>query len=119
MLLPTYVSQSASAILSNAEEKKCKYLSAAELRHASFAPFVVSVDGTLGHEALMLLQRLADRSYSHALAWIKVHLALLLLFGQPTFAFVDHVCVGKVELVLMMELASLIMFHWSKFCTLV
>ena len=45
----SYVGQSVSAVLSSAkEEKKCKYLSAAELRHASFTPFVVSVDGHLG-----------------------------------------------------------------------
>ena len=56
----SYVGQSASAVLSSAvEEKKCK--STAELHHASFTSFVVSVDGALGHNALMLVQRLADR----------------------------------------------------------
>ena len=38
-----------SAVLSTAkEEKKCKYLSAAELCHASLTPFAVSVDEYLG-----------------------------------------------------------------------
>ena len=79
----SYVNRSVSAVLASAEEeKKRKYLSAAELRHASFTPFVVSVDGALGHGALMFLQRLADRlssawgkSYGHVLMWIKVRLA--------------------------------------------
>ena len=63
-------------------EKKCKHLSAVELCHASFTPFVESFGGALGHEALMFLQHLADwlsgvwgKNYSHALMWIKVHLA--------------------------------------------
>ena len=47
----SYVNLPVSAILASAEEeKKCKYLSAAELCHASFIPFVVSVDGALGYE---------------------------------------------------------------------
>ena len=111
----SYVNRSVSAVLASAEEeKKQKYLSAAELCHVSFTPFVVSVDGTLGHGALMFLQRLADRlssawgkSYGHVLMWIKVCLA-------PIFDFVDHVCVGEVGQVLTMELASL-MFLWPKF----
>ena len=44
--------------------------------------FILSVDGALGHEALMFLQHLADRlsgawgkSYDHVPMWIKVHLA--------------------------------------------
>ena len=40
------------------EEKKWKYLSAAELHHASFTPFVVSVDGALDHEALIFCNTL-------------------------------------------------------------
>ena len=72
-----------STVLASAEEeKKQKYLSAAELHHASFNPFVVSVEGALGHGTLMFLQHLADRrssawgkSYGHVLMWIKVHLA--------------------------------------------
>ena len=56
-----------------------------------FAPFVVSVDGALGHEALMLVQRLADRlcshssgrrkSCSHVLVWIKVRLAFVIIWA--------------------------------------
>ena len=80
----SYVNRSVSTVLASAvEENKRKYLSAAELRHASFTPFVVSVDGSLGHGALMFLQCLADclssawgKSYGHTLMWIKVRLAL-------------------------------------------
>ena len=61
----SYVGQSVSAVLSSdKEEKKRKYLSATELHHASFTCFVVSVDGALGHEALMLIKCLADRMSS-------------------------------------------------------
>ena len=55
-----------------------KYLSAAELCHASFTIFVVSGDGALGHKALMFLQCLSDwlsgawgKSYGHVLMWIN------------------------------------------------
>jgi len=76
----SYVNRSVSVVLATAEEeKKHKYLSAAESRHASFTPFVVSVDGALGHEALMFLQHLAERlscgwgkSNGHVLMWIHV-----------------------------------------------
>jgi len=71
----SYVNHSVSAVLATAEEeKKRKHLSAVELRHASFTPFVVSVDGALGHEVLMFLKYLAERlssgwgkSYGHVL----------------------------------------------------
>ena len=73
------------AVLASAEqEKKRKYLSAAETRHASFTPFVVSVDGALGCEASMFLKRLADKlsekwgkSYVHVLTWLKMKLSCL------------------------------------------
>ena len=53
----SYVYRPVSAVLASAEEeKKHKYLTAVELCHASFTPFVVeSFDGALGHEALMFL----------------------------------------------------------------
>ena len=52
----SYVNRSVSTVLASAEEeKKRKYLSAAELHHPSFTPLVVSVDGALGHGALMFL----------------------------------------------------------------
>ena len=44
----SYINRSMSTVLASAEEeKKRKYLSTAELRHASFTPFVVSVDGAI------------------------------------------------------------------------
>jgi len=56
------------------------------LHHASFTPFVVSVDGALGHKALMFLQRLAERlssgwgkSYGHVLMSIRVRLAFAVI----------------------------------------
>ena len=46
----SYVNRSVAAVLASAEEeKKRKYLFAAESRRASFTSFIVSVDGALGH----------------------------------------------------------------------
>jgi len=83
----SYVNHSVSAVLPTVEEeKKCKYLSAAELCYAPFTPYVVLVDGALGHETLMFLQHLAERlssgwgkSYGHVLMWIRVHLAFAVI----------------------------------------
>ena len=47
----SYIDHSVVAVLASAEEVK-KW---------SFTPFVVSVDGALGHKALMFLQWLADK----------------------------------------------------------
>jgi len=88
----SYVNHSVSAVLATAEEeKKHKYLSAAESCHASFTPFVVLVDGVLGHKASMFLQCLAERlssgwgkSYGHVLMWIHVRLAFAVIrASQP------------------------------------
>jgi len=95
-----YVNRSVSAVLTPAEEEKNhKYLSAAELCHASFTSFVVSVDGTLGHKALMLLQHLAERlscgwskSYGHVLMWIRVHLAFAVIRANNLCLRGSHVC---------------------------
>ena len=43
------------------EEKKRKHRAAAEERHASFSPFVVTVDGAMGHEAGLFLHHLARK----------------------------------------------------------
>ena len=43
------------------QEKKKKYLEAVQTRHATFSPFVVSVDGVLGREANVLIKRLAEK----------------------------------------------------------
>lgn len=46
-----------SAVLASAEkEKKKKYANAALTRHASFSPFVLSVDGLLAREAHFVVQ---------------------------------------------------------------
>ena len=64
-----YVNCSVAAVLaSNEEEKKRRYSSAAESQYAFFSPFVVSVDGAFGHEALMFLQ-LAERL---SVGWVRV-----------------------------------------------
>ena len=83
----SYVNRSVAAVLASAEEeKKHKYLSAAESWRTSFTPFVISVDGVLGHEALMFLQCLSERlsvgwgkSYGHVLMWIHVCLSFAVI----------------------------------------
>ena len=49
---PSYLSRSVKNVLTTAEEKKRKYVTAAEARRGSFSPFVVTVDGALGPEAV-------------------------------------------------------------------
>ena len=58
----SYISRSVVDVFAGAEEeKKREYRLAAEACHASFSPFVVSVDGALGKEAVLFLGRIADR----------------------------------------------------------
>ena len=64
-------------IRSAEDEKKLKYADAVEERRGSFTPFVVSVDGYMGHEADMSLRRLADilvvrweKRYSSVIEWL-------------------------------------------------
>ena len=57
----SYISRSvADVLVGGEEEKKPKYRLAAEACHASFLPFVISVDGALGKEAALFLGRIAD-----------------------------------------------------------
>ena len=57
-----HASRTVDAVLCSAEqEKKRKYSAAVEERRASFTPFVVSVDGVLGHDAQHLMKRLCDQ----------------------------------------------------------
>ena len=55
---PMPASQSVNAALSAAEREK--YSHAAQAWHASFSPFVVSVDGLLAREAWFTVQHFAD-----------------------------------------------------------
>ena len=59
---PSYLSRSVKNVLTTAEEeKKRKYVTAAEARRGSFSPFVVTVDGALGPEAVLFLRRLVEK----------------------------------------------------------
>ena len=50
--------------------KKRKYSAVVAERRASFTPFVVSVDGVLGHDAQHLMKHLCDQI---AMKWEKSH----------------------------------------------
>ena len=97
------------------EEKKRKYVITAEACHGSFSPFVVTVDGALGPEAVLFLQRLAEklsvrweRGYGGYWGGLR-HDFPLLLSGLLICVCGDHVCNGDLARVLMMELASLML----------
>ena len=68
------------------QEKKRKYSAAVEDRRASFTPFVVSVDGVLGHNAQHLMKRLCDqiavkweKSHSEVMGWVRARMAFAIL----------------------------------------
>ena len=80
----SYVSCSVADVL--VKEKKRKYRLAAEARHASFSPFVISVDGALGKETALFLGRIADqlsvtwgRSYGNVLGCLKARLGFAVI----------------------------------------
>ena len=60
----SYSYRTVSAVLVAAEkEKKRKYAQAALARHASFSPFVPSVDGLMAREARFVVQHFADKLF--------------------------------------------------------
>ena len=83
----SYVGRSVQAVLKSAElEKKRKYNQAAADRHASFTPFVLSVDGLLAREADLTLQRFADKlsrkwdkPYAEVMGWMRTRLSFAIL----------------------------------------
>ena len=83
----SYASCTVDAVLCSAEqEKKRKYSAAVEDRRASFTPFVVSVDGVLGHDAQHLIKRLCDqiamkweKSHSEVMGWVRARMAFAIL----------------------------------------
>ena len=89
----SYVQHNVEAVLSSAEHmNKMKYVDAFEARHATFTPFVVSVDGVLGREARMFVNHLGD---SIADMWKKNPIVIrseqrcpLLFIGQLIFVCV-------------------------------
>ena len=58
----SYTSRTVDSVLLSAEnETKKKYLDAVEARHASFTPFVTSIDGILAREANTVIKLLATK----------------------------------------------------------
>ena len=83
----SYASCTVDAVLCSAEqEKKRKYSAPVEERRASFTPFVVSVDGVLGHDAQHLMNCLCDqiamkweKSHSEVMGWVRARMAFAIL----------------------------------------
>ena len=77
---PSYGSLSPECVVRRAEqEKKRKYQTACERRHASFTPLVTSLDGFSGQQFRHLLRALAERlaerwqrPYCNVINWIRV-----------------------------------------------
>ncbi len=80
---PSHVKRSVKAVLATSEiEKKKKYSEAAELRRATFTPFVLSVDGAPGKEAESFLRNMAhvlairwDKNYAEVIGWMRASLS--------------------------------------------
>ena len=83
----SYSQRAVTAVLSSAErEKKRKYAHAAEARHASFTPFVLSIDGLLAREAQFVVRRFADKlstkwgkPYGKVMDWVRTRLSFATL----------------------------------------
>ncbi|CAB0016792.1 unnamed protein product [Nesidiocoris tenuis] len=84
---PSYVTRPVNVVLTAAEEeKKRKYVSACEQRHASFTPLVCSADAKFAPQMTAFLkvisERLADkwgRPHETVRGWVKVRLAFAIL----------------------------------------
>ncbi|CAB0011537.1 unnamed protein product [Nesidiocoris tenuis] len=84
---PSYVTRPVNVVLTAAEEeKKRKYVSACEQRHASFTPLVCSADAKFAPQMTafqkVISERLADkwgRPHETVRGWVKVRLAFAIL----------------------------------------
>ena len=90
------MSRSVKNVLTTAEEEnKRKYVTAAEARYGSFLPFVVTVDGALGPEAVLFLRRLVEfsirweRGYGEILGWIKARFSFAVIRATDLCLCVD------------------------------
>ena len=70
-----------NAMLRLSSAEHMKYVNAVEARHATFTPFVVSVDGVLGREARMFVNHLGDsiadmwkKSHSEVMGWVRANI---------------------------------------------
>ena len=78
---------SVNAVLATAEkEKKRKYTQATHARHASFSPFVLTVDGLMAREAHFVVQRIAralstkwSKSYGVVMGWVQTRMSFAIL----------------------------------------
>ena len=77
-----------------------KYVQAALARHASFSPFVLSVDGLMACEARFVVQRFADKlfikwrkPYCEVIGWVQTRLSFAILRATNRCVWVEN----KVE----------------------
>ena len=101
--VPSYLSCSVKNVLTTAEkEKKRKYVTTAEPCCGSFSPFVVTVDGALGPEAVSFLWHLGyklsvrwERCYGKTLGWIKAQLSFAVIRATD-FVFAGIMCAKEI-----------------------
>ena len=76
-----------NAVLAMAEkEKKRKYNQAAQACHASFSPFVLTVDGLMAREARFVMQQIDrtlstkwSKSYGVVMGWVQTRMSIAFL----------------------------------------
>ena len=84
---PSYHGRTTESVLKSAEEeKKLKYLEACQMRHISFTPLVISVDGALGNELKNFIKHLSEglsakwgRNYEQIVSWVRTKLSFAVL----------------------------------------
>ena len=94
------------------KKKKRKYSAAVEERCATFTPFVVSVNGVLGHDARHLMKCPGDRialkwekSHSVVMGWVHARLAFAIL-RATNLCLRGSKSNGEVDMAWMMVQAS-------------
>ena len=83
----SHAHRSVKAVLATAEkEKKIKYNQASQAHHASFSPFVLTVDGLMAREACFVVQRIAralstkwSKSYGVVMGWVQTRMSFAIL----------------------------------------
>ena len=82
----SHAHRSVNGVLATEKEKKRKYTQAAQARHASFSPFVLTVDGLMAREARFVVQWITrtlstkwSKSYGVVMGWVQTRMSFAIL----------------------------------------